>query len=147
MKGELIPKRTAVRYVGNTSGNFYNSDYLGLEGETLFETRVSNDRNSVDIVLKHPTEGPKFIGVMRMNLEILDEEALPLVSDDEVYSDKYGDLLRVETGKQSNEDLVWLTATDQHGEATLEFTDRKAVLDLASHLMRIGLAMDKEEVC
>lgn len=146
MNKELISKGTAIRYVGNTEGNYYNSDYLGLEGKTLSETTVSHGLNSIDIVLEHPTFGPQFVGVMRINLEIIEEETLPPVSDDEVYSDKYGDLLRVETGKQSNEDLVWLTATDQHGEATLEFTDRKAVLDLASHLMRIGLAMDKEEV-
>lgn len=146
MQHEHIPKGTLVRYVGNNTGNFENTDYIGLVGKTISDTVISNPRSTLDVFFEETSYGPKFIGIMRLNLEIIqvEDEPLPAVSGDERFSDAYGDSLTIETGNEGDNDLIWITAKDKHGEALLEFSDRDAVLDLASHLLRVGLAMNKE---
>ncbi len=146
MQHEHIPKGTLVRYVGNDTGNYENSDLIGLEGKTLAEVVISGRMSNVDVVFEDTSEGPRFLGVMRMNIEIIkiEDEPLPALSDSEKFSDFYGDSLFVETGSTEDTDFVWITSRDKHGEAVLEFSDRNAVLDLASHLLRVGLAMGKE---
>lgn len=148
MQNEHIPKGTLVRYVGNNTGNFENTDLIGSEGKTLAELVISGRMSNVDVVFEDTIHGPRFLGVMRMNLEIIgdggEDELLPAVSGDETFSDAHGDSLTIETGNEGDTDLIWITAKDKHGEALLEFSDRDAVLDLASHLLRVGLAMNKE---
>lgn len=141
MTVKAIPKDSIIEYVGNDLGRYQNEDMIGLTATVLEDH--SGDVNTTIRV----TFGNGQVGVMPRNIKVIstpEELVLPELSKEELYVDKYGDTILVETANEGGEDLLWLTAKDRHGEAILEFTDRNAVLDLASHLMRIGLNMNKE---
>lgn len=138
---QTIPQGSVIEYVGNTLGRYQNEDMIGM-----LATVLEDHSGKEDITIK-VTFGNGAVGVMPRNIKVIstpEEDALPEVPNEELYTDKYGDTILVERSNESGEDLLWLTAKDKHGEAILEFTDRNAVLDLASHLMRIGLHMNKE---
>lgn len=138
---QTIPQGSVIEYVGNTLGRYQNEDMIGM-----LATVLEDHSGKEDITIK-VTFGNGAVGVMPRNIKVIstpEEDALPEVPNEELYTDKYGDTILVERSNEGGEDLLWLTAKDKHGEAILEFTDRNAVLDLASHLMRIGLHMNKE---
>lgn len=141
MNIQAIPQGSVIEYVGNTSGRYQNEDMIGLLA-TVLEDHSGKEDTTIKV-----TFGNGEVGVMPRNIKVVstpEEDTLPEVPDEEVYTDKYGDTILVETSNEDGEDLLWLTAKDKYGEAILEFTDRNAVLDLASHLMRIGLHMNKD---
>lgn len=135
---------TLVQYTGASTG-YVNKDLVNCIGYVVDDRRYVDFRNNVDVSFVMKDGTIEVYGVVRENIVVVEPTGdLPPAPTDETFFDAYKDTLRIKSGKQGVQDVVWLTAKDKFGQVMFEFTDRNSVLDLASDLMRMGLAMDKE---